>query len=67
MVVNEIKVKDSSKREIEWAKQEVLNEVSVVADLGDFLATSRISSNVLHSEQFLVFYQFGEIGAAFTA
>ena len=35
MVVKEIKVKDSSKREIERAKQEVLNEASVLADLGD--------------------------------
>ena len=26
--------------------------------LANFLATSRISSNFLHSEQFLVFYQF---------
>ena len=26
--------------------------------LGNFLASSRISSNVLHSEQFPVFYQF---------
>ena len=35
VVVKEIKVKDSSKGEIEQAKQEVLNEASVIADLGD--------------------------------
>ena len=35
VVVKEMKVKDSSKREIERAKQEVLNEASVLADLGD--------------------------------
>ena len=35
VVVKEIKVKDSSKREIERAKREVLNEASVLADLGD--------------------------------
>ena len=35
MVVKEIKVNDSSKREIERAKQEVLNEVLIESDLGD--------------------------------
>lgn len=35
VVVKEMKLKDSSKREIERAKQEVLNEASVLADLGD--------------------------------
>ena len=35
VVVKEIKVKDSSKREIERAKQEVLNKASVLADLKD--------------------------------
>ena len=34
VIVKEIKVKDSSKRKIKRAKQEVLNEASVLADLG---------------------------------
>lgn len=35
VVVKEIKIRDSSKREIERANQEVLNEASTLADLGD--------------------------------
>ena len=66
VVVKEIKVRDSSKKEIERAKQEVLHEASVLANLGDHPGIPHLFGVCsLHAPFYLVLEQLsveGRIG-----